>query len=160
MSPKTLLIILVVIAVLVGAAIWRGQRDEGNPNTPENREHPPGESLFVFEWLNGGGDTLAMARFVGCNRSGHTLTFSRGCDATIRAGKPRQSRFVLKAFSNTVLACFGFTMKQLEDCDGRDDDEKGWVKPNGKSRFVVSQDEAYLRLYCRASNNNCTVTLE
>lgn len=160
MSPKTVLIILVVIAVVVGAAIWRGQRDEPPADSKENREHPPGENSSVFKLFSGGGDTIAIARLQGCNRSGRVFTFSGNCTVRIvGAAKPRQSRFVLKAFSKTVLACFGFTMKQFEDCNG-DDDKKGWLKPDGKSRFVVGRDESILGLYCKASNNNCTVTVE
>ena len=162
MSTKTLLVILVVIAVLVGVAIWRGQRDEGDagkPDSKENRESPPGENFSLFKWLAGGGDTLAMARFTGCGHDGRLLRFSGTCDARILAGKPRQSRFVLKAFSHSVRACYGFTIEKLEECDDGDDEDKGWVKPDGKSRFVVGEDEAFLRLYCKVSNG-CTVTVE
>jgi len=159
MSTKTLLIILVLIAIVVGVAIWRGQRDEGEVNRKENREHPPGENFFVFKWLAGGGDTLAIARLVGCGRDGRILRFGGTCTARILPGEARQSRFVLKAFTGSVRACYGFTMGQLVECHGTDLEEKSLVKPDGKSRFVVSKDSAFLRLYCQLSSG-CTVTVE
>jgi hypothetical protein len=158
MSTKTLLIILVLIAIVVGVAIGRGQRNKGDVKSKSNREDPPGQGFFG--WLKRGGDTLAIGRMVGCGRSGRTLQFSGNCDAHIASGEQRQSRFILKAFSNTVQACYGFSMDQLKDCDTTDNDKKSWVKADGKSRFVVSKDEAFLRLYCRQPNGLCTVTVE
>jgi len=156
MSTKTLLIILVLIAILVGVAIWRGQRDEGKANTAENRNKPPGRDFFLFKWLSRGGDTLVVARLVGCNRSGRTLTFSGTCDARIMAGEPRQSRFVLRATAGVVQACYGFTPKQIHDCD---DGGQGDVTFNGK-KFVATSDEAFLRLYCRQITGTCTVKVD
>lgn len=155
MNTKTLLIILVVIAIVVAVAIWRGQRD---PDASDmNPDSTPGSNFFKS--FGGGGDTLAIARIVGCGREGRVLRFSGTCNARILSGKPKQSRFVLKAFSHSVRACYGFDMDQLEKCDDQDDEKKSWLKPDGKSRFVVAQDEAFLRLYCK-ENSGCTVTVE
>ena len=160
MSPKTLLIILVVIALIVGVAIVRGQR--GDKPGDRNSESPPGEDNPLFKMLNKGGDTLAISRIIGCNRSGRRLSWSGTCDASILAGKPRQSRFVLRAQLGIAKACYGFDEGQLKKCDDQEMDKKSTVKGDGKSRFVVGQDKAFLRLYCIPSggSSNCAVTVE
>jgi hypothetical protein len=155
-STKTLLIILVLIAIVVGVAIWRGQRDQGKPNTAENRNTPPGRDFPLFKWLSGGGDTLAVARLVGCSRSGRTLTFSGTCNARIMAGGKRQSRFVLRATVGTVQACYGFTPGQIDSCDNGG---RGDVTVGGK-KFVATSDEAFLRFYCGQISGPCTVVVD
>lgn len=160
MSPKTLLIILVVIALLVGVAIVRGQR--GDKPADRDSENPPGKDFFLFKMLNGAGDSLDISRLVGCNRSGRTLRWSGTCDASILTGKPRQSRFVLRAAAGIdAKACYGFNEEQLEECDGKDMKKKSTIKADGESRFVVGQDKAFLRLYCMtAVSGGCAVTVE
>lgn len=156
MSPKTLLIILVVIAIVVGAAIWRGQRDEKKSDP----EKPPGQDFALFKWLQPKGDSLAIGRVAGCGRDGRAMRWSGTCDARIAPAKPRQSRFVLRATAGFVKACYGFDEKQVDDCDG-DADKRGRVKSDGDSRFVVTQDGAFLRLYClQAQGGGCAVTVE
>lgn len=155
MSPKTLLVILVLIAILAGVAIWRGQRDEGEVNSKENREDPPGQDFFLFKRLGGGGDTLVIARLVGCNRNGRRLTFNGTCDARIMPGGSRQSRFVLKpVVPGSVKACYGFNKDQIDSCHN---EGRGTV--DSTKWFVVTKDEALLRLYCQL-NTGCTVTVE
>lgn len=159
MSPKTLLIILVVIALVVGVAIVRGQR--GEKASDRDSENPPGEDFFLFKALNGGGDSLAISRVVGCNRNGRTLRWSGTCDASILTGKPRQARFVLRAAVGVAKACYGFNEEQLAECHGKDMEEKSTIKADGKSRFVVGQDKAFLRLYCFSPvSGGCAVTVE
>jgi hypothetical protein len=159
MSPKTLLIILVVIALVVGVAIVRGQRHE--KASDRDAENPPGEDFFLFKWLSGGGDSLAISRMVGCHRDGRTLRWSGTCDASILTGKPRQSRFVLRASVGVAKACYGFTEDQLKECDDKGMEEKSTIKADGKSRFVVGQDKALLRLYCVTPvSGGCAVTVE
>jgi len=156
MSPKTLLIILIVIALVVGAAILRGQRGEKESDP----EKPPGKDFFLFKWLQPKGDTLAIDRLVGCGRDRKVLRWSGTCDARITPGKPRQSRFVLRATAGFIKACYGFDEPQVEDCD-HDADKRGRVKSDGESRFVVTQDGAFLRLYClQAQGGGCAVTVE
>jgi hypothetical protein len=158
-STKTLLVILVVIAIVVGVAIWRGQRDEGEATSKENREKPPGEDFFLFKWLQGDGDTLAIARLVGCTRSGRNLTFTGTCNARLLAGKARQSRFELKPASvGPIYACYGFSMEQVDSCQSKD--QKGRLKPDEHNRFVATKDEAFLRLYCLQSTGVCAVIVE
>jgi hypothetical protein len=156
-SPKTLLIILIVIALVVGAAIVRGQRGEKKSDP----EKPPGKDFFLFKWLQPEGDSLAMARLSGCGRDRRVLRWSGTCDARIAPGKPRQqSRFVLRATAGFVKACYGFNEQQVEDCDD-DEDSRGRVKSDGESRFVVADDGAFLRLYClQAQSGGCAVTVE
>lgn len=156
MSTKTLLIILVLIAIVVGVAIWRGQRNEGQANTAEHRNDPPGKDFPPFKWLSGGGDTLAVARLVGCNRSGRTLTFSGTCDARIIAGGKRQSRFVLRATAGPVQACYGFTTGQIDSCHNGG---RGDVTEAGK-KFVATSDEAFLRFYCGQITGTCSVVVD
>lgn len=159
MSPKTLLIILVVIALVVGVAIVRGQRRD-KPSERDS-ENPPGEDFFLFKALNGGGDSLAVSRIVGCSRNGRTLRWSGTCDASILKGEPRQSRFVLRAALGVAKACYGFDEEQLKRCDDQDMEKKSTIKADGKSRFVVGQDKAFLRLYCvTAVSGGCAVTVE
>jgi len=159
MSTKKLLIVLVLIAIVVGVAIGRGQRKHEKAETM-NPDSAPGTKFF--SGFGGGGDTLVMARFVGCGLEGKTLTFAGICDAHILPGKQRMSRFVLKAFSNTVRACYGFTMEDVMKCHGKKLEEKGLLKPNGTSRFVVAKDGAFLRLYCQPlpGGSGCVVTVE
>jgi len=163
MSTKTLLVILVLIAIVVGVAIGRGQRKHEKAETM-NPDSAPGTKFF--SGFGGGGDTLVMARFVGCGRDGKTLRFAGICDAHILPGKQRMSRFVLRAFSNTVRACYGFKMEDVQKCEKRSrDDEQplgSQVKAKGESRFVVAKDGAFLRLYCQplAGGSGCVVTVE
>lgn len=159
MSTKTLLIILVLIAIVVAVAIGRGQRKHQAADTV-NPDSAPGTEFF--SGFGGGGDTLVMTRFMGCGRSGKSLTFAGTCTARIMPAKERMSRFVLKAFSNTVRACYGFTMDDLMKCHGKDLEERGLVKPDGSSRFVVAKDGAFLRLYCQPppGGSACVVTVE
>ena len=163
MSTKTLLIILVLIAIVVAVAIGRGQRKHEDKDSV-NPDSAPGTDFFSGFGGGGGGDTLVMTRVMGCGRSGRTLTFAGTCDAHILPAKERMSRFVLKAFSNTVRACYGFSMEDVLKCQKRseDKDQWGWVKPKGESRFVVAKDGGFLRLYCTplAGGSNCTVTVE
>lgn len=160
MSTKKLLVILVLIAIVVGVAICRGQR-KGN-TSDMNPDSTPGTTFF--SGLGGGGDTLEITRFVGCHRDGRILSFTGICDARIMPGKARLSRFVLKAFSNSVRACYGFSPEDIPKCEkeSRDHDRPlgSAVKAKGESRFVVAKDGAFLRLYCVLINAVCTVTVE
>jgi len=156
MSTKTLLAILVLIAIVVGVAIGRGQRDQGKANTADHRNKPPGTDFPLFKWLSGGGDTLAVARLVGCNRGGRILTFSGTCNARIMAGDQRQSRFVLRATAGPVQACYGFTPAQIDSCHNGG---RGDVTLEGK-KFVATRDEAFLRFYCGRITGPCTVVVD
>jgi len=156
MNTKTLLIILVVIAIVVGVAIWRvsgcGRERPGTGLHARQR-------LSLFKWLGGGGDTLAIARLVGCNRNGKNLTFNGTCDARIMPSESRQSRFVLRPTVGPVSACYGFTTGQVDSCQANK--SQGDLKSGkDKSRFVVTKDQAFLRLYCHRLNAPCTVTVE
>jgi hypothetical protein len=159
MSTKTLLIILVLIAIIVGVAIGRGQRKQKSASDT-SPDSAPGTKFF--SGFSGGGDTLVMARLVGCGRQGKILRFAGICDAHILPAKERMSRFVLKAFSNTVRACYGFQIEDVEKCHGKKTEEKGLLKPDGTSRFVVAKDGAFLRLYCYPllGGSSCVVTVE
>jgi len=159
MSTKTLLIILVLIAIIVGVAIGRGQRKQRSASDT-NPDSAPGTSFF--SGFGGGGDTLAVTRISGCGRNGRTLTFVGICNAHILPAKERMSRFVLKAFSNTVRACYGFETKDVERCHVKKTEEKGLLKPDGTSRFMVAKDGAFLRLYCQPpfGSSSCVVTVE
>ena len=159
MSPKKLLIILVLIAIVVGVAIGRGQRKQQKSDSV-NPDSAPGTKFF--SGFGGGGGTFAIARFVGCGRNGRTLTVVGICDAHILPAKERMSRFVLTAFSNTVRACYGFQMEDVQKCHGKKLEEKGLLKPDGSSRFIVAKDGAFLRLYCQPvfGSSSCPVTVE
>lgn len=161
MSTKTLLIILVLIAILVGVAIWREQRhqEKDKKTTQSNTEHPPGENFFLFKWLQNGGGGFNVARVVGCNRNGNTLSFTGTCNARIMQGKARQSRFELKRITaGPVWACYGFSVPQLDSCQAND--QRGELKTDKKNRFVATKDEAFLRLFCGQPTSACVVTVD
>lgn len=160
-AKKILLLILIVIAILTAMFIVVGvHRDNTDPKPDEYQHKEDGP----FSGLDQGiarhfRDTFALSRVSGCGWDGRQFQFSTSeCQVMIDRGKARSSSFELIPASGIIHACFGFEMDQLADCI-RDADNRSQIK-KGESRFVVSRDSAYLRLYCQAIGGNpCVVRL-
>lgn len=157
MSPKVLLILLVVIALLAVMVIATGFR----PGRPTSKNYQR-DSAFsgLDKLLSRFRDPFVVGRMSGCNGDGHTLTIpSGGCTVQIGHGDATSSAFKLAPTAGNVTACYGFEPDQLTDCIDGDADKRSRVESNG-TRFVVGKDGAILRLYCTpVSGSACTLRI-
>lgn len=160
-AKKILLLILIVIAILTAMFIVVGvHRDNTDPEPERYDQKQDGP----FSGLDKGivrrfRDTFALARVSGCGWDGQQFQLGADCQIVIAPGKARSSSFELIPTTGIVQACFGFEMDQLKDCIEGAADKRTRLK-KGQSRFVVSRDSAYLRLYCTAVGGNpCLVRL-
>lgn len=160
-AKKILLLILIVVAILTAMFIAVGvHRDNTDPKPDDYRQKQDGP----FSGLDKGiakhfRDTFALKRVKGCGWNGERFQFGPSeCQAVIDTGKARSSSFELIPLAGIVHACFGFEPDQLEDCI-KNSDKRNQIK-NGESKFTVSKDSAYLRLYCQPIGNApCAVGL-
>jgi hypothetical protein len=160
MSPKALLIVLILVALIVGVAITRGHYRDRN-DRPVRPDSAPGKGFKPLDNLLGRfRDSLDISRMTGCGRTGRALSINGYCDASIAAGRSKNSSFTLKPLgAEVVQACYAFNQRQFDDCTGNE--EKRGRLDSGGSRFVVGKDKAFLRLYCHpAGNGPCVVSVE
>lgn len=156
MSPKVLLILLIVIAVLTAMFIGVGYRRDRT-----DRKYEQKSAFSGLDRVFGGfRDPFEVSRISGCRWDGKTFTLDTSdCEVAIAPGKARSSAFTLVPASGIVRVCFGFERDQLTECvDGDEDERTRLASDNG--RFVVGRDSAILRLYCSpVGGNPCLVRL-
>jgi hypothetical protein len=157
MSPKLLLILLVVIAILTVMIIGVGYRRDKTDREYEQKGAFSGFDKFFARFR----DPLDVSRLTGCGSNGQTLTLGAECDVVILPGKSNSSAFKLVPTAGVVRACFGFERDQIEDCIEEDDADKR-TKLKSDSRFVVGKGQAVLRLYCTpppSGGSSCVVRI-
>lgn len=156
MSPKVLLILLVIIAILTVMIIGTGyQRDRTDRKYEQKTAFTGLDGLFGrFR------DPFVVGRISGCSWNGTTFTItSEDCQVAIGPGKSKSSAFKLQPMSGVVRACFGFEQDHLKECVDGDADKRTALKSEG-SRFVVGKGQAFLRLYCSPlGGSSCPVRL-
>jgi hypothetical protein len=156
MSPKVLLILLLVIALLAVMVIATGFR----PGRPTSKTYKQDHQFSGLDKLFGRfRDPFVVGRMSGCSGDGRTLTIpAGGCTVEIGRGDSRSSGFKLTPTVGAVKVCYGFARDSvLNDCVSHSDK---WGELKAGYRFDVGKDGAIIVFFCTpAGGSACMVRI-